>query len=263
MDAVVAATAILVAYVVLILAAGVVTALKGKWVTLVVGLVGLAGLPWLFGALRLAKPRSWWARRYYGAKTMTRAHTRAASRPYRILVAAGLLLSLLLVAALFALLKPYRISSAAMEPTLRCAKPAPGCSADASDRILALRFVLGLEPRRGDLVSFEATPESIEQCGTGGILVKRVVGLPGENISSLAGQILIDGEELQEDYVDTEHRGGRSIVETLTIPADHYFVLGDNRLTSCDSREYGPVPRENVVARVVFVYWPLSRIGLS
>ena len=149
-----------------------------------------------------------------------------------------------------------------MEPTLRCARPGPGCSAETSDRILAVRFVAGLEPRRGDLVAFDAPPEAVEACGAGGVFVKRVVALPGENITSIAGQIVIDGDELREDYLDADQRGGRSIVDTITVPADHYFTLGDNRPTSCDSREYGPVPRENFVGRVVFIYWPLSRIGL-
>jgi signal peptidase I len=254
------ATALLAAYVVILLAAGVVTALKGKWATLVVGL--FTGIPWLFGAVRLAKPRSWWARRYYGERAMSRARARSYSRAYRILVAAALLLSLLVVASLLALFKAYRIPSSAMEPTLRCAKPTAGCSADTSDRILAVRFVAGLEPRRGDLVAYDAPPEAVDACGTGGVFVQRVIALPGENITSIAGQIVIDGEELREDYMDTERRGGRSITETITVPQDHYFMLGDNRPASCDSREYGPVPRENLVARVVFRYWPPTRIGL-
>jgi signal peptidase I len=254
------ATGLLAAYIALLLAAGVATALKGKWVTLVVGL--FTGIPWFFGALRLAKPRSWWARRYYGDRTMSRAYTRAQSRPYRALVTAGLLLSLLAVASLLALFKAYRIPSSAMEPTLRCARPAPGCSAETSDRILAVRFIAGLEPRRGDLVAFDAPPKAVEACGAGGVFVQRVIALPGENITSIAGQIVINGEELREEYIGAGQRGGPSIVDTLTIPADHYFVLGDRRTASCDSREYGPVPRESLIGRVVLRYWPPDRIGL-
>jgi len=253
------AIGLLAAYTAVVLGAGVATALKGKWATLVVGL--LTGIPWLFGAVRLAKPRSWWARRYYGDRTMSRAHARAASRPYRVLVAAGLLLSLLAVASLFALFKAYRIPSSAMEPTLRCATPAPGCSADASDRILAVRFVAGLEPGRGDLVAFDAPPESIERCGTGGVFIKRVVGLPGESISGRDGVIFVDDNELSEQYIEPERRSAGDFDE-ITVPADHYFMLGDNRAQSCDSREYGAVPRENFIARVVFIYWPPNRIGL-
>jgi signal peptidase I len=253
------ATGLLAAYTAVVLAAGVATALKGKWATLVVGLV--AGIAWLVGAVRLAKPRSWWARRYYGERAMRRARARADSRPYQVLVVAGLLLPLLAAAALLALFKTYRIPSAAMEPTLRCAQPAPGCSAEESDRFLALRFVLGLEPSRGDLVGFETPPESLERCGTSGIFVHRVVGLPGESVSSRGGVIFVDGEALPEDYLEPERRGGPDF-DPVTVPADQYFMLGDNRAQSCDSREYGPVPRANLVARVLLIYWPPSRIGL-
>jgi signal peptidase I len=254
------ATGLLAAYIALLLAAGVATALKGKWVTLVVGL--FTGLPWFFGAVRLAKPRSWWARRYYGDRAMSRAYARAQSPPYRALVAAGLLLSLLAVASLLALFKAYRIPSSAMEPTLRCAGPAPGCSANESDRMLAVRFVAGISPGRGDIVTFEAPPEAAEQCGgTTGVLVKRVVALPGENVEVVGDRVLVNGIELREDYLDPERHGGRGF-DVLTIPANHYFMLGDNRPASCDSREYGPVSRDNLVARVVFRYWPPTRIGL-
>jgi signal peptidase I len=252
------ATGIFVAYSALLLAAGVVTGLKGKWATLVVGFV--TGIPWFFGALRLAKPRSWWARRYYGDRTMARARARASSRPYRALVAAALLVSLLALATLLALFKAYRIHSSAMEPTLRCGQPEPGCSAEDSDRVLALRFGLGFEPGRGDLVAFEAPPEALEQCGVSGVLVKRIIALPGENVEVVGDRVLVNGIELREDYLHAERRGGPGF-QVLTVPAGHYFVLGDNRPASCDSRAYGPVPRENFIARVVLRYWPLSRLG--
>jgi signal peptidase I len=254
------ATGLLAAYIAVLLAAGVVTGLKGKWGTLAVGV--LTGIPWFFGAVRLAKPQSWWARRYYGDETMSRARVRAESRPYRALVAAGLLLSLLAVASLLALFKAYRIPSAAMEPTLRCARPTLGCSAETSDRVLALRFLPGLEPGRGDLVAFNAPNKAVEACGAAGIFLKRIVALPGENITTIAGRIVVDGEELREDYIVAERRGGQTIVETMTMPEDHYFMLGDNRATSCDSRAYGPVSRDDFIARVVLRYWPPSRIGL-
>jgi signal peptidase I len=111
-------------------------------------------------------------------------------------------------------------------------------------------------------VAFEATPEVAAQCGASGVLVKRVVALPGENITRVAGQIVINGEDLREDYVEPERRGGATIAQTMTVPADHYFVLGDNRAPSCDSRVFGPVPRDDFVGRVVLIYWPPSRIGL-
>ena len=124
----------------------------------------------------------------------------------------------------------YRVPSAAMEPTLHCARPGVGCEASARDRVLA-----------------------------SGVLIKRIVGLPGEKFQEQKGRVYIDGLLLREPYIKEHETFTRRPVE---IPKGSYYVLGDNRAGSCDSRAWGPLPRANIVGRVIATYWPPSRIAL-
>ena len=153
--------------------------------------------------------------------------------------------------------KAYAIPSSAMEPTLHCARPAPGCEAGTMDRVLVLRFP-SRTPKRGDIVVFKTPPAALSKCGAGGTFTKRLVGLPGETVTERNGLISIDGKPLQEPYVEHRYEGPRA---SWHVPAGTYFVLGDNRPQSCDSRVWGTVPRGNVVGPIVARYWPLDRIG--
>ena len=82
---------------------------------------------------------------------------------------------------------PYRIPSSSMEPTLHCARPAPGCEARFSDRVLANRFIYHFEsPKRGQIIVFNTPPLAKIRCGAGGTFVKRLIGLPGETVSENA-----------------------------------------------------------------------------
>jgi len=156
---------------------------------------------------------------------------------------------------------PYRIPSSSMEPTLRCAKPAAGCDATFSDRVIANRLAYRFrDPHRGDIVVFTAPPAAKQRCTEGGTFVKRIVGLPGEVVSERAGFVYVDGKRLNEPYV----QGSRRDNETQTwarIPKGEYFMMGDNRADSCDSRQWGPVPRQNLIGPVLLTYWPLDRIS--
>ena len=190
--------------------------------------------------------------------------TRKLPRPWRIAVdwivtlavAVGLVLTVKVEVA-----NPYRIPSASMEPTLRCAKPAPGCDATFSDRVIANRLAYRFhDPHRGDIVVFEAPDAARQRCSEGGTFVKRIVGLPGEVVSERNGVVYVDGKPLREQYVDRRFRDFRTQTWPR-LPKDAYFVMGDNRGSSCDSREWGAVPRENLIGPVLMTYWPPNRIS--
>jgi len=160
---------------------------------------------------------------------------------------------------------PYRIPSSSMEPTLHCARPAPGCEARFSDRVLANRFIYHFtDPARGDVVVFETPPEARTKCGAGGTFVKRIIGLPEERVQIRIHQgaafVYIDGRRLEEPYIEHDRRDiGPS--ESFRVPEDHYFVMGDNRSQSCDSRVWGAVPERNLIGKVFMTYWPPNRIS--
>jgi signal peptidase I len=166
---------------------------------------------------------------------------------------------------------PYRIPSSSMEPYLNCAKPGQGCLGNSSDRVLACRICLAFSnPSRGDVVVFNTPPAAANACGEAGTFVKRVIGLPGETVhEDRKGYIWIRApgattyHRLKEPYIsaqarelDTDHRG-----QYWHVPIGDYFMMGDNRSESCDSRQWGPVPRKNLIGTVFFTYWPPDRIG--
>ena len=160
---------------------------------------------------------------------------------------------------------PYRIPSSSMEPTLHCARPATGCEARFSDRVLANRFIYHFrDPQRGDVVVFDVPPAAKAKCGAGGTFVKRIVGLPGESLQLRLVRsrefVYINGRKLDEPYVQPARRAFGP-EQTWEIPKSSYFVMGDNRSQSCDSTEWGPVARDNLIGKVFMTYWPPQRIS--
>ena len=157
--------------------------------------------------------------------------------------------------------KPYRIPTPSMEPTLHCAKPAAFCQGRFSDRVIANRLAYRFgDPKRGQIVVFR-TPETAQRCGqsdAGSTFVKRIIGLPDELVSERDGVIYINGDRLVEPYVDPSLRGHETDRWPRVTPG-HYFVLGDNRIHSCDSRTWGTVPRGNLIGPVMLTYWPPNR----
>jgi signal peptidase I len=157
---------------------------------------------------------------------------------------------------------PYRIPSSSMEPTLHCARPGSECEARFSDRVLACRFCYRFSsPKRGDIVVFHTPPLAEARCGAGGTFVKRLIGLPGELWEERGGYIYINGKPLNEPYIKAARRDSRTIAPIRIAPG-HYFMMGDNRISSCDSRAWGTVPHGNLIGKVFATYWPPGRITI-
>jgi signal peptidase I len=115
------------------------------------------------------------------------------------------------------------------------------------------RFGLG-DIERGDMVVFWFPRDRSKS------YIKRVIGVPGDSVEIREGEVFVNNRPLDEPYVPSEYRD-RLSVDPMTVPADSYFVLGDHRSSSNDSRAWGTVGREYIYGKAVFVYWPLDKIG--
>jgi signal peptidase I len=167
--------------------------------------------------------------------------------------------------------KPYRIPSPSMVPTL-----------DIGQRVLTNR--LDTSPGLGDVVVFHP-PHGADPitpvCGAPGqgdghpqacdrptatessqTFIKRVVGLPGDRIQIVKGHVIRNGKPEKDSYILLCSDGGScNFPQTITIPPGHYFMMGDNRGESDDSRFWGPVPKQWIIGVAFFTYWPPGRIG--
>lgn len=108
--------------------------------------------------------------------------------------------------------------------------------------------------KRGDTVVFWYPEDPTKS------YIKRVIGLPGDTIAVEDGFVIVNGKKLVENYVPPEYRDDRSYSERI-VPQNQYFVLGDHRVSSNDSRAWGFVPKNYIYGKAVFVFWPLERIG--
>ena len=142
-------------------------------------------------------------------------------------------------------MEAFWIPSGSMIPTLQI-----------NDRVLVNKFIYRFtEPERGDIVVFESVDNSEQD------LIKRVVGLPGDEISVRSGKLFVNGEPQEESYVNQKLPDVSFFAKT-TVPKDHVFVMGDNRANSQDSRVFGPLPEENIEGEAFLRFWPPGRIGL-
>jgi signal peptidase I len=115
------------------------------------------------------------------------------------------------------------------------------------------KFGLG-DIKRGDTVVF-CYPEDTTKS-----YIKRVIGLPGDTVAVEGGYVLVNRKKLEENYIPLEYRDDRPYPPTV-VPPDKYFVLGDHRIVSNDSRAWGFVPRGYIYGKAVFVFWPLEHVG--
>lgn len=121
------------------------------------------------------------------------------------------------------------------------------------------------DPIRGEVVVFKAPPS--EPCAEDECeYIKRIIGVPGDTVAVQDGSVYLNGEELVEDFLPDDYiteaqsfmREGREV----TVPAGEYLLFGDNRSHSRDGREFGPVPKANIVGRALLKYWPVASFGL-
>ena len=142
------------------------------------------------------------------------------------------------------LYQPVKVEGTSMMPSL-----------DDQERIFVNKFVYRLEPiQRGDIVVFRY-PRDISKS-----YIKRVIGLAGDHIRIEDGQVYVNGKPLDEDYVPAAYADERSYSE-IVVPANSYFVLGDHRSMSNDSRDFGPVKENYIYGKAVFGYWPMDKLG--
>jgi signal peptidase I len=124
------------------------------------------------------------------------------------------------------------------------------------DRVFINKFVYHIASiHRDDIVVFHY-PRDPEKS-----YIKRVIALPGDRLRIDSGQVYVNGKRLAESYVPERYRDTRSL-EEMVIPEDEYFVMGDHRSISSDSREFGPVDRDLIYGKAVFVYWPTKDAGV-
>jgi len=142
------------------------------------------------------------------------------------------------------LYQPVKVEGNSMQPNL-----------EDQERIFINKFVYRLESiARGDVVVFRYPRDPSKS------YIKRVVGVPGDRVRVSAGRVYLNGEMLREDYVSADESDLRSYLE-VTVPAGAYYVMGDHRMMSNDSREFGPVLERYIYGKAVFVYWPVERAG--
>ncbi len=141
-------------------------------------------------------------------------------------------------------IQPVKVEGTSMQPRLV-----------DQERIFVNRFIYRFsEIHRGDIVVFWYPRDRSKS------FIKRVVGVPGDEVEIRYGSVYVNGLRVDEPYLKLEFRDHESLRKEI-IPVDHFFVLGDHRNSSNDSRNWGYVPRELIYGKAVFRYWPMSRIG--
>jgi signal peptidase I len=153
----------------------------------------------------------------------------------------AVLLSFIVIVFLY---QPVQVEGTSMMPRL-----------ENHERIFINKFVYRFEPiERGDIVVFWYPLDPSKS------YIKRVVGLPGDGVSISNGRVYVNGRRLEEAYLPPEYVDHQSY-PTAVVEPDHYYVLGDHRESSNDSRVWGTVDRRYIYGKAVFIYWPFSQFG--
>ncbi len=142
---------------------------------------------------------------------------------------------------------PVKVEGTSMMPVL-----------EDQERIFINKFVYQFNissVERGDVVVFYYPHDRSKS------YIKRVIGIPGDVVEVVEGQVLVNGVKIEEPYVPAEYRDQISYPATK-VELAHYYTMGDHRSSSNDSRSWGLVPRDNIYGKAVFVYWPLQKLGL-
>lgn len=154
------------------------------------------------------------------------------------------------------LAQPHQVSGRSMVPTFQ-----------SGEFLLTNKMAYRQgSPDRGDIIIFRAPATA--HCPSGGAcdFIKRVIALPGETVSIRGGDVYIDGQLLPEDYLPEEYvtRGDAFLRDGMeyTVEEGEYFVMGDNRPGSSDSRAFGPVPLKNFIGKAWIRYWPFDKLGI-
>lgn len=143
------------------------------------------------------------------------------------------------------LYQPVKVEGTSMQPELR-----------DQDRLFVNKFAYNFEKiSRGDVVVFYYPRDTQKS------YIKRVIGLPGDDIRIDDGHLYVNGEPVEESYVPKRFRDSRSMPETV-VPPNQYFVMGDHRSISSDSRDFGPVTRKLIYGKAAFIYWPADNAGV-
>jgi signal peptidase I len=143
------------------------------------------------------------------------------------------------------LIQPVKVEGTSMQPRLV-----------DQERIFVNRFIYRFEDiHRGDIVVFWYPRDTNKS------FIKRVVAIPGDQVEIFSGDVFVNGTKIEEPYLKAEFRDHDSFHKTI-VPRDQYFVLGDHRNSSNDSRNWGFVPRSLIYGKAIFSYWPVSRVGM-
>ena len=206
---------------------------------------------------------------------MTKAKKSVAGSALELILVVGVAVGLAIVLQAF-VVKPYRIPSGSMIPTLAI-----------NQRILVNRLGTHFSsPHVGDIIVFHPPREyasgcadpvqgqepsgqdALQACGvaqsepSSQTFVKRVVGLPGDRIQIINGHVYRDGVRERDSYIAAcSGLGACNFPDTITVPRGDYYMMGDNRGASDDSRFWGPIPKAWIIGKAFFTYWPPGRIG--